>query len=540
MKINCIVSGVNNKINYDRANQKNTPYKPEYNRSNITNYILKPTVSNISFGMRVNHGTPAKLAEPLQNKILNIHKNIDFIQNFFSRFTVKNPQLGAKIKKEYHDLIPKRQSGIVFKLPDTKNTIEVMRSQTRDNILYISIDNGSPEYNGIIVDGKDKLIANYLSRHPHMLPQKIRHMSAERIKETEPEKFINLADDKLQNYSDYIRKVESGEIIVTLAKTEKFAKKGVQQKPYGKALPAKKKTVVVSQSETEAGVKKETKNKVKEQKEKVTKFVDRKSEPKTKKVKPPEKLSNADFEAYMTEKCTTIVKDISKLLNGEAKDFPPHITPKLAPSGKALGFTLTTNDGGTLKVTKKAVGSYGNSMPYLSFEKSNPDKSFNFISIDMITNRVLRTKDKGKPHISADHIVYELSADEMKRRKTNDKLDYYMEQIFKSGVNGVNGKEVPPVKETVKEIEQPINKVIQKPDKVKEEKVVEQPTKPTNINPFGKDLDTLKTSMAELGKRDGKIAATEYFNAFKEQFLADLKEKMDDFNNKISELMKNI
>lgn len=87
-----------------------------------------------------------------------------------------------------------------------------MRCQTRDNILYISIDNGSVDFNGIVVDGKDKLIANYLKRHAHMLPRELKYMNNERMAKAQPEKFINIADEKLQNYGDYIRKLVSGEI----------------------------------------------------------------------------------------------------------------------------------------------------------------------------------------------------------------------------------------------------------------------------------------------------------------------------------------
>ncbi len=452
----------------------------------------------VNFGMRIDYGIPAKLAEPLQKKVLNIHQNIDLIQNFFTKYNNNNPQLGAKIKKDYADLIPKRQSGIVFKLPDSDKTIEVMKSQTRDNILYISIEDGSQEFNGIVVDGQDKLIANYLKRHPHMLPRGIKHMNAERMTEAEPEKFINLADEKIQAYSDYIRKLQSGEIPMPKLSNSSTPKTGAEKKATKKVVKSAEKP-----AETEP------------KQEKPTKVVDRVSIPKHRLTGKPKKLTNAEFEEYMAKKSKDVVSKITRLLNGEIKEVPEHLEMKLAPSGKPLGFTLKTDDGGTLKVMRKAVGSYGNSMPYLSFEKNNPDNSMNFISIDMVSNKVLKTKDRGKPHISSDHIVFDMSADEMKRRKIEDKLDNYMGQIFKE-----TPKEAPKEAPSIKE------KTI--------EKVTEQKPEPITQPD---DMEKLKQSMRELGKKNGSIAATEYFNAFKEQFMADLQQKMAEFQSSVKNFM---
>lgn len=468
----------------------------------------------VNFGMRVDYGIPAKLAEPLQKKIENIHKNIDLIQNFFADYTVKNPQLGAKIKKGYPDLIPKRQSGIVFKLPE--NTIEVMRSQTRDNILYISIDDGSNEFNGIVVDGKDKLIANVLKRHPHMLPRGIKHMNAERMEQAQPEKFINLADEKIQGYSDYVRKLQSGEIPMpkvglTPARKEWLDKNGIK---------------TTRQVNAESVEPKE----IKPKKQKITKYLDRTDERKSKIPHKPSKMTTAEYLDYMTEKSKKIIKKVSELLLTDSKDLPPHLNPKTGSNGKPLGFTIKTDDGGELKVMRKIVGSYGSSMPYLSFEKSNPDNTMNFISLDMISNKVLRTKDRGKPHISSDHVVYELTPDELKKRKIEDKLDYYMSQIFREQPDEVKHatKTEPVVADVKKEVEKTEN-IAPKEKTVRTEKKV-----------VNNDLEKLKTDMRELGKRDGSIAATEYFNAFKEQFITDLKEKMSAFNSEVHKFLESL
>ena len=277
MRINSItgaqIYSVNN-FNQHKSNQESVPY------------LHNIKTDTVSFGMRIDYGITAKLTQDLQDKIVNIHKNLDFIQNFFARYTSKNPQLGALIKKNYSDLIPKRKSGIVFKLPDTKDTVEIMRSQTRDNILYISIDNGSLDFNGIVVDGKDRLIANYLKRHAHMLPRGLKYMNDERMAKAQPEKFINIADEKLQNYGDYIRKLESGEIAmpkVGMTPARKaWLEKDKENKIAGnKTKNTKNETPVSSQPHATAKSGETTP----ETESKLTKFVDRNPESKNRPVR---------------------------------------------------------------------------------------------------------------------------------------------------------------------------------------------------------------------------------------------------------------
>ena len=455
----------------------NSQYSPAKKRT-VFNSVTN--ADSVSFGMRVNYGVPASLPDIMQKKVANIHSNIDFIQEFFAEYTRKNPNLSAKIKKLYTDIIPQRKSAILFKLPDTDNTLEVMKGQTRSNILYISINDDSHLYNGIIVDGKDKLIANYLKKHPHMLPAGIKYMNAEAMQKAEPEKFINLADEKLQNYSDFIRKIKNGEI--PLSKQE--------QAPANKPLKTK------SKNETERNITKANKNsKTDEKQEKttLTKIIDRR--PEAKPVHKPPKLTNEEFSNYITAKSENILKQISNMLNQDS--FPEHITPIRTKNGNALGIKLNTDDGGSLKVVRKAIGSYGSSMPYLSFEKINKDNSLNYISIDFISNKILRTKEKGKPHISADHVVYELTPDEIKRRNIETKLDYYMSQIFKE--NTVKNNSIQDIPE----------------------------------QSFPQNAEKIVKEFRALGEKDGKIAAEEYFKAFKTKFTMELQAKMNEFSENI-------
>jgi len=452
----------------------NSQYSPAKKR---TGFNSVSNTDSVSFGMRVNYGVPASLPDIMQKKVANIHSNIDFIQEFFAEYTRKNPTLSAKIKKLYTDIIPQRKSAILFKLPDTDNTLEVMKGQTRSNILYISINDDSHLYNGIIVDGKDKLIANYLKKHPHMLPAGIKYMNAEAMQKAEPEKFINLADEKLQNYSDFIRKIKNGEI--PLSKQE--------QSQANKPLKTK------SKNETERNITKANKNSKtdkKQEKTTLTKIIDRR--PEAKPVHKPPKLTNEEFSNYITAKSENILKQISSMLNQDS--FPEHITPIRTKNGNALGIKLNTDDGGSLKVVRKAIGSYGSSMPYLSFEKINKDNTSNYISIDFISNKILRTKEKGKPHISADHVVYELTPDELKRRNIETKLDYYMSQIFKE--NTVKNNSIRDIPE----------------------------------QSFPQNAEKIVKEFRALGEKDGKIAAEEYFKAFKTKFTMELQAKMNEFS----------
>ena len=50
-------------------------------------------------------------------------------------------------------------------------------------------------------------------------------------------------------------------------------------------------------------------------------------------------------------------------------------------------------------------------------------------------------------------------------------------------------------------------------------------------------MDELKEQMSSLGKKNGSIAATEYFNAFREQFIAEIQTKMSEFNSKFQKFM---
>lgn len=514
MKINSVMSA---KIYSANPMQHKSKQEAVTNLHNIE-------TDKVSFGMRINYGVPAKLTQDLQDKIVNIHKNLDLIQNFFAKYNTKNPQLGALIKKNYSNLIPKRKSGIVFKLPNSEDTIEIMRSQTRDNILYISIDNGSVDFNGIVVDGKDKLIANYLKHHAHMLPRELKHMNDERMTKAQPEKFINVADEKLQNYGDYIRKLESGEIpMPKLGMTT--AKKAWLEKDQENKI-TKNETIVSSLQNTITNGRETAPGKDLN----LTKLIDRNPESKNRPVHKSPRLTNGDYAEFITQKSKNIVKYITKLFS--QKDFASHLTPKSTPNGTVLGFTLNTDDGGTLKVIKKVVGSYGSSMPYLSFEKVNPDNSLNFISIDMITNKILRTKDKGKPHISSDHIVYELTPDELKRRKIEEKLDYYMAQITKEQAEA----SLPEATNVTEVIRTQPPKVIQHIEKSK--KMTQNPkTKQIKDLSEVENLDKLKEQMRSLGKKNGSIAATEYFNSFREQFIAEIQTKMSEFNSKFQKFM---
>ena len=353
-----------------------------------------------------------------------------------------------------------------------------MKGQTRSNILYISINDDSHLYNGIIVDGKDKLIANYLKKHPHMLPSRIKYMNAEAMQKAEPEKFINLADEKLQSYSDFIRKIKNGEI--PLPKQE--------QAPANKSLKSENKT-----KKNLVKANKNSKTDKKQEKTTLTKIIDRR--PEAKPVHKPPKLTNEEFSNYITAKSENILKQISNMLNQDS--FPEHITPIRTKNGNALGIKLNTDDGGSLKVVRKAIGSYGSSMPYLSFEKINKDNTSNYISIDFISNKILRTKEKGKPHISADHVVYELTPDELKRRNIETKLDYYMSQIFKE--NTVKNNSIQDIPE----------------------------------QSFPQNAEKIVKEFRALGEKDGKIAAEEYFKAFKTKFTMELQAKMNEFSENI-------
>lgn len=175
------------KINIYSANK---PYNPNFNSRFI------------------DYGTPAVLPEHLLNKLALIRKNYMNIRDFFEPFKNKNFPLSSRIKKGFTDLIPKKQEALTFKY-DGKNAITIMCSRKKPQFMWIST-NDRP-FDGIVIDD-NKLVANYLKNNPHMLPHKIQYMNEERLQAAEPEKLIELAHLKIEQYKRYLDKFRNGEI----------------------------------------------------------------------------------------------------------------------------------------------------------------------------------------------------------------------------------------------------------------------------------------------------------------------------------------
>ncbi len=173
-----------------------------------TNSAYKPYSS--SFCSRfIDYGTPAILPEHLLEKLAQMRKNYMDIRAFFEQFKNRNSLLASRIRKGYDDLVPKKNESLTFKYDD-KRTFTIMCSRKKPQFIWINVDDGSP-FNGIVIDD-NKLVANYLKNNPHMLPHKIQYMNAERMKAAAPEKFIELASQKVEQYKQYITGFQNGEI----------------------------------------------------------------------------------------------------------------------------------------------------------------------------------------------------------------------------------------------------------------------------------------------------------------------------------------
>lgn len=387
-----------------------------------------------------------------QGKLENLHLNLKNIQELFLKFA-HNPQKSIAIKNGYKnkDMLQKnRNSGISFKLPDNEGILTIRQLRTNNRLIKFIVEKEGKIFN-FLTDGFNKSVANLNKKNPQFLPRKFRYMMPNEIKESNIEKYIEYADDEIQKYRQYLDKFKDSSVKPTVKTPKKTTKKAKAEK----AL-----------------------NEVKEIKTEINK---------------------------------TDINNIMALFQKKPEELPPHIKPLLSPSNSILGFSLQTNDGATLKVSKKLNAKYGGNMAYLSFEKFFPNGEKSYMSIDLQTHKFLKMKDAGKPLIR-NHTVYEYDKDEIKKRNMVEKFEAYTNEILKDK----NKADINP-----------------QPAPIKENETVSEPAK---TDP----LEKLKENTIKKATEDAKTLSDLYFKTFTQEFQKNITQKLNDFKANIDTFLQNL
>ena len=467
----------------------------------------------------------AQLNPETQKQVENIHRNLSIISEFFEKLKT-NPLRAERIKSGYiHYVTGTKKHGYTFTMgfPFDKNTMTISRSKSEPNLLRLVIETPEKQESHVLIDGFDKVVGNLNKKNPRLMPQKFRYKTAEELNGDYTKVYIKMANSELENFTQYLEQVSSEQPIKTRKK-------------------------VGTDSVSVSTIK-----------------------PITRTISPAQ----------------TREQSISKLFgifDKGADEVPAHINPQISTSSKKIVvFSLKTEDGGTLKVSKRMNPEYGSQLRYVTLEKISPEGHKHFISIDFDTKEFLKCDStNGKPKIVSDS-VFSYTPAEIKDYNIENKFNSYMEEIFRASKETDTPHEVtvlklkekpqqktkiedldvsefedtriteqvakeqktaqslppkPAIEPTAQESEQvveakPIKKRGRKP-KVKTETPEQTPQqqKPTD------GIEKFKTEMLAKASDEANKFADEYFKTFIAQFKKAMTERMSDFQSKLDELFK--
>lgn len=469
----------------------------------------------------------AQLNPETQKQVENMHKNFQLISNFFERLKT-NPLKAEKIKEGYLPIITRtKKQGYTFRMPfpETGKTVTISRSRNEENLMRIIITDAEGKETHFLLDGFDKVVGNLNKKNPRFMPPKFRYMTAEELNNTSAKSYINYANSELQNFAQYLEKVSTEQPIKTRKQPSHAATKIVTKATESPALTREQ----------------------------------------------------------------SIIKLFGMFEKG-ADDVPAHINPQISTSSKKIVvFSLKTEDGGTLKVSKRMNPEYGSQLRYVTLEKTSPEGHKSFISIDFDTKEFLKCDTtNGKPKIVKDS-VFSYTPAEIKEYNIENNFNSYMNEIFRAAKETDTPHEVTILK--LKEKSQPQRRiedmdVSEFEDKritaqvAKEQKLAqEQPQTPANetitqmteqssevaeAKPEAKPvkkrgrkpkvktetpeqpktqtpsdgIEKFKTDMLAKATDEANRFADEYFKTFITQFKKAMSDKMSDFQSKLDELFK--
>lgn len=467
----------------------------------------------------------AQLNPESQKQVENMHKNFQVISEFFERLKT-NPPKAEKIKDGYLPIIKgTKKQGLTFRMPfpEDGKTITISKSRNEKDLMRIVITDSEGKETHFLLDGFDKVVGNLNKKNPRFMPPKFRYMTAEELDRSGAKLYINYANSELQNFAQYLEKVSSDQPIKT---RKKVGTDGVT----------------------------------------------------TSTLKP---ITRAISPALTREEAIT---KLFGIFEKGADEIPTHINPQVSPSSrKVVAFSLKTEDGGTLKVSKRMNPEYGSQLRYVTIEKVSPEGYKHFISIDFETKEFLKCDStNGKPKIIKDSI-FSYTPAEIKEYNIENKFNSYMEEIFRASkatdapheVTVLKLKETPKAQRKIEDMdvsefedkrvtaqvakeqklaqEQPqapaIEPEVRVTEKVAEEikpvkrrgrkpKVKTETTEQPKTQKPTDGIEKFKTDMLAKATDEANKFADEYFKTFITQFKKAMSEKMSDFQSKLDELFK--
>ena len=340
--------------------------------------MLGRDMVNFTGGIRVTRKEPVfdLLNQLTQDTMGSIYLNLKKAKKYFADM---HPVKVTQIKQKYEPLqIYKGSKGHTFKLtdnPDGIDTISVYRSNKNENLMRIVVKDKKENATHFVIDGLDRVVANISQNQPYLMPPRLRYMTNAQINQSGVKKYIALADEELGKYVKFLDE-------------------------FGQAKPVEK-------------VAEKPVKKVAEE------------------VKPP-------IESQVAVKPVKIKPDnLFAIFDNTAETLPKHINPQISPaSGKVVGFSLKTQDGGSLKVSKKMNSLYGDQLRYVSLEKTLPNGEKKYISIDLSNKNFLDTdQNTGKPTIFEDSI-YSFTPEEIEKNNLANDFAEYMKEIFRKTKSG--------------------------------------------------------------------------------------------------------
>lgn len=315
----------------------------------------------------------ASLDLPTQDIVESIYKKMRGLKQYFGK---TNFQKAIEMRSKYPfiESKPVLRGGYSFSLfegDEKGKSLSVMRSKNASDILRIVItEHGETENSThFLIKGLDKVVANLNQKYPFMVPAKLRFMSAKELTESNVVKYIVLAEKELEKYYKFLQGEDSAAFPEIQKAKEEYAPK--RKSPTESAMRVSK-----TQSE-------------------------------------------------MTDK-------IFGIFDNTVDGLPKHISPMISPSsGKVLIINLTTDDDGSLRVSKTMNPEYGDKLRYISVRRIMRDGSKKFLAIDTATKKFLKVDSvSGRPLIPDGEPLFYSSA-ELESRKLRELFEDTYNQIFR-------------------------------------------------------------------------------------------------------------